>query len=56
MPIKSKVKAVGWAGVVVTILVAVLGAFGYDVSPELAAAFATVAAFIAGFFKVEKVG
>ena len=52
----SKVKAAGIAGVIATILIAVLTAFGVEVSPEVAAALTTVIAFIAGFFKKENVG
>jgi hypothetical protein len=52
----SKVKAVGWAGTIATIIIAVLGAFGIEVGPELAAAIVTVVTFIMGFFKKELVG
>lgn len=55
-PVYSKVKAVGWAGIITTIIIAVLTQFfGIEISAEVAAAILTVVTFIAGFFKTEKV-
>jgi hypothetical protein len=56
MRVYSKVKAVGLAGIITTIIIAALNYFGADVSAELAAAILTVVTFIVGYFKVERVG
>lgn len=45
----AKVSAAGGAGAVATVVVVVLQAVGLDVSPELAAAIATLASFVAGY-------
>lgn len=57
MKVYSKVKAVGWAGIIATVIIAVLTQFfGVEVSPELAAAILTVVTFIAGWRQKERVG
>ena len=54
-PVYSKVRAVGLAGLIATIIIAALPFLGVEVSPEVAAAIITVVAFIAGFWKKETV-
>ena len=53
LPVYSKVRAVGLAGLIASIIITALPFLGVEVSAEVAAAIVTVATFIAGFFKKE---
>jgi len=55
LPVYAKVAAAGVTGTLVTVLVLVLGLVGVVVPPGVEAAAATVAAFVAGYFKKETV-
>lgn len=46
---QPKVAAAGVGGAAVTVAVAIAAALGADISPELAAALSTLAAFAAGY-------
>jgi hypothetical protein len=52
----SKVKAVGVAGAIVTVIIAILGQFGVEVGPELAALITAAVTFVLGWLKTELVG
>jgi hypothetical protein len=56
MPVYSKVKAVGLAGIISTVIIFLLTqVMGVEVSAELAAAIVTVVTFIVGWAKKELV-
>lgn len=53
----SKIKAVGAAGFIVTVIVFLLHQFaGIELPEEVVAALVTVIAYFVGYFKVERVG
>ena len=56
MKVYSKVKAVGAAGAIATLIMFVLGLLDVTVTPEIAALVTAVATFIAGYLKWELVG
>ncbi len=49
MPVATKVAAPGILGAAVTVLVYVVGLFGVEMSPEVAAGFVTLAGTTLGF-------
>jgi hypothetical protein len=54
---RPKVAAAGIAGAATTLLIWILNSFlGVEVSPEVAAALATILAFVAGYFTPQSQG